>query len=194
MASNNNDVEPSHPFIVSLQMPTRHTMICASAHAIHSHVNGPLTTPQAYIATTSNATLPTTWLLDSGATHHVTYDMSNLSFIHPYVGTKVIVMGNGTGAPITHIGSRILLTSPSNSIHLLNVLCAPNMTRNIISVSQLCADNNLVIEFLPDSFIIKDNLTRAHLIKGPNRQGIYELPSFPSILAFSSVNEPTIWQ
>ena len=90
--------------------------------------------------------------------------MSNLALHHPYDGTEEIVIGNGSGVPITHIGSLTLPTS-SKTLHLSNVLCAPTMTRNIISISQLLrSDNNLLIEFSSDSFHMKDRLTGAHLI------------------------------
>lgn len=62
----------------------------------------------------------------------------------------------------------------------------------IISVSQLCTDNNLIIEFSSDSFLIKDILTGAHLFKGPTKQRVYELPSPSSILAFSAIKAPAI--
>lgn len=66
------------------------------------------------------------------------------------------------------------------------------MSRNIISISKLCSDNNLLIEFSSNSFVVKDQITGAHLIKGPTRQGVYELPSPSSILAFFTVKVPAI--
>ncbi|KAJ0020390.1 hypothetical protein Pint_31434 [Pistacia integerrima] len=52
-----------------------------------------------------------TWLLDSGASHHVTSDLSNLSIHAPYVDSDVIMIGDGTSLPIMHIGSTSLRTS-----------------------------------------------------------------------------------
>lgn len=66
------------------------------------------------------------------------------------------------------------------------------MTKNIISIFQLCSENNLLIEFSLDSFIIKDRLTGAHLIKGPIREGFYEWPSTSSIIAFSTFKAQAI--
>ncbi|KAK9211993.1 hypothetical protein WN943_001372 [Citrus x changshan-huyou] len=42
------------------------------------------------------------WLLDSGASHDVTSDISNLSLHQPYEGPDDIVIGDGTGLNITH--------------------------------------------------------------------------------------------
>ncbi|RVW35995.1 Retrovirus-related Pol polyprotein from transposon RE1 [Vitis vinifera] len=63
----------------------------------------------------------TTWLLDSGASHHVTTDVHNLALHSPFDGTDEIMIGNGSGLPISHIGS-ISLTTPSHSFTLSNDL------------------------------------------------------------------------
>ncbi|RWR81507.1 hypothetical protein CKAN_01019400 [Cinnamomum micranthum f. kanehirae] len=59
--------------------------------------------PQAHLAT-SPSTNPS-WLLDSGASHHVTSDLSNLSLHTPYLGNDDIMIGDGTNLPITHTGT-----------------------------------------------------------------------------------------
>ncbi|CAO2829065.1 unnamed protein product [Amaranthus hypochondriacus] len=51
--------------------------------------------PQAHIAAVSSSSNPS-WLLDSGASHHVTNDLSNLSLHTPYDGTEELVIGNGS--------------------------------------------------------------------------------------------------
>ncbi|KAH7836375.1 hypothetical protein Vadar_000503 [Vaccinium darrowii] len=60
------------------------------------------------------------WLLDTGASHHVTANLNNLSIQQPYEGPDDIVIGDGTGLPITHIGTSTL-TTPTNSFSLSNV-------------------------------------------------------------------------
>lgn len=61
--------------------------------------------PQAHMATASQRNLFASWLLDTGASHHVTNDMANLSMHHPYDGLEEIVIGNGMGVSISHTGS-----------------------------------------------------------------------------------------
>ncbi|XP_021825724.1 uncharacterized protein LOC110766666 [Prunus avium] len=46
-----------------------------------------------------------TWLLDSGASHHVTSKVTNLSGVSTYDGPDEIIIGNGSGLGITHVGS-----------------------------------------------------------------------------------------
>lgn len=89
---------------------------------------------------------------------------------------------------ITRTGSTLLSTP--KSFTLSNVLYAPTMKRNIISISQFCHENNLVIEFSSDCFLMKDRLTRAAILKGPTKNGIYEWPS--SIVAFTAIKSYAI--
>ncbi|KFK24318.1 hypothetical protein AALP_AAs44684U000100, partial [Arabis alpina] len=60
-------------------------------------------TPQAHY-TTSSPSDAGSWLLDSGASHHISSDLSNLSLHAPYNGGEDVVIGNGTGLNITHTG------------------------------------------------------------------------------------------
>lgn len=60
---------------------------------------------QVNVATATTIPSPSTWLLDSGASHHVTQDLANLSLHQPYDGTEEIVIGDGSSLPITHTGS-----------------------------------------------------------------------------------------
>ncbi|RVW26307.1 Retrovirus-related Pol polyprotein from transposon RE1 [Vitis vinifera] len=82
---------------------------------------------QANVATTIPPN--TTWLLDSGASHHVTTDLHNLALHSPFDGTDEIMIGDGPGLPISHTGSTSL-TTPSHSFTLSNVLCVPTMKRS----------------------------------------------------------------
>ncbi|KAL6310882.1 hypothetical protein AAG906_018041 [Vitis piasezkii] len=54
------------------------------------------------------------WILDSGASHHVTGDLTNLSHQQPYEGPDDILLGDGSGLEITHTGSS-KLPATSNS-------------------------------------------------------------------------------
>ncbi|GMI98183.1 hypothetical protein HRI_003487600 [Hibiscus trionum] len=60
--------------------------------------------PQAHIATSSSPSSDP-WLLDNGATHHITTDLQNLSLHNPYTGSNEVMIGDGSGVPITHSGS-----------------------------------------------------------------------------------------
>ena len=86
------------------------------------------------------------WLLDSGASHHVTRDLANLSLANDYTGNDQLVVANSKGLPITHYGSTSLQTSLS-PLRLSNVLFVLIVSQNLIYVSQLCRSNFVSIEF-----------------------------------------------
>lgn len=82
------------------------------------------------------------WFPDSGATNHVTNDPNQLSISSEYSGSGKIHMGNGIGLSISHVGSNSFVTN-SRVLHLKNLLLVPSITKNLISVSQFCTDNNV---------------------------------------------------
>lgn len=48
---------------------------------------------------------PQPWVLDSGATHHITSDLSNLALHQPYTGGEEVLIDDGSGLQITNTGS-----------------------------------------------------------------------------------------
>lgn len=48
---------------------------------------------------------------DSGATSHVTSDLSNLTIQQPYTGGDGVLVGSGSTVPIAHSGKCILITN-----------------------------------------------------------------------------------
>ena len=79
-------------------------------------------------------TLNNSWLLDSGATHHMTNDLDNLALHSPYNGDDVVLIGDGSPLPITHTGS-LSFPSSSKPLSLTNVLCVPNIHKPYLSIS-----------------------------------------------------------
>ena len=88
------------------------------------------------------------WLLDSGASHHITTDLQNLAHHLPYTGTNDVMIGDGKSLRITHLGSSELQSS-THPFKLTNILCVPDIKRNLLSIYQFCVDNNVSVEFLP---------------------------------------------
>ncbi|KAK1408451.1 hypothetical protein QVD17_40235 [Tagetes erecta] len=150
--------------------------------------------PQAHMMYTGNTTPTPPWLFDSGASHHITNDLNALSLHAPYDGNEELIIGDGSSLTITHIGS-INLTFSNTSITLKNVLCVPSISRNIISISRLCIDNNILIEFFHFNFVIKDYRSRLPLLRGTASRGIYELrPSSLLPQAFHlQLNKASFW-
>lgn len=78
-------------------------------------------------------------------------------------GTGLSITPNGTGLSITHTGhSQITASRP---LLLKNVLSAPAMTKNLLSMHKLL-DNHAYAEAYPYHFYVKDQATKALLLQG----------------------------
>lgn len=112
------------------------------------------------------------WILDTGANHHITDDSMKLMPPHDYTGGANITMGNGNNIHITYTGS-VSLSTPSVKFSLCNILCAPDIKKNLISVSQFCKKYNTSIEFFPFEFLVKALSTEAPLLSELNKDYLY---------------------
>ncbi|KFK45117.1 hypothetical protein AALP_AA1G346500, partial [Arabis alpina] len=136
--------------------------------------------PRANMALTSpNPT--NAWLMDSGATHHMTSDLHTLHSSQPYNGQDAVLIGDGSGLSITHTGS-LSLPSSSRNLALNSVLCVPNIQKNLVSVYRLCNQNNVSVEFFPAHFQVKDLSSGVPFIQGKTKDELYEWPASPSTL------------
>lgn len=115
------------------------------------------------------------WIVDSGASHHITSDANNFTEIQNYSGPDTIAMGDGNAIPISQTG-KAKISSSHYQFNFQNTLCAPNIKRNLISVSQFCKDNLTSVEFFPSKFLVKDLASGAPLVCGQSKEGLYEWP------------------
>ena len=145
--------------------------------------------PRAHYAANTITNNPS-WLLDSGASHHVNTDLNNLSLHAPYTGSIDVMIGDGTCLLISHTGFASLPSS-TTTFTLNDVLCVPSMKKNLISIFQFCISNNAFVEFLPSCFHVKNLCMGAILLTGNTKDGVYEWPAAQPasslILAFSHV-------
>nr|XP_016483849.1 PREDICTED: uncharacterized protein LOC107804460 [Nicotiana tabacum] len=129
------------------------------------------------------------WVLDSGATHHVTAEPHNLE---EYTENEEISMGDGKTIPITHTGSTQIQASKT-AFKLSNTLCAPSIKKNLISVAKFCQDNLTSVEFFSFTFVVKDLHTLKPLVQGQNKNGLYEWPHLqptPPSVSLVSIKAP----
>ncbi|XP_019160028.1 PREDICTED: uncharacterized protein LOC109156630 [Ipomoea nil] len=82
------------------------------------------------------------WILDSGATDHITYSLEYLEKYHKTHGENV---------QVTHIGEVKLFPN----LMLKNVLCIPSFTFNIISATKLTKQNDCTLVMKADICDIK---------------------------------------
>ncbi|CAL8157377.1 unnamed protein product [Prunus armeniaca] len=115
------------------------------------------------------------WVADTGATTHMTSDLSQLSLATPFSGSDTITTAGGSGLSISNIGSSILDVPPC-SLQLKQVLHVPKLSQHLLSIHRLCKDNNC--RFICDAFgfWIQDKITGSVLLKGLCRAGLYPIP------------------
>lgn len=141
--------------------------------------------PPAKLAAMAASVPSSYWLTDTGASHHITSDLENLSFSHAYNGSDVVAVGSGEGLPISHIGTASLSTS-SHTFDLHNILRVPSIASNLLSVHQLCKDNHCSFHFDAATFSIQDLHTGKILYKGQSENGLYPIPLSGSSVSVSS--------
>jgi hypothetical protein len=81
-----------------------------------------------------------------------------LSFPLSYHPSSIVV-GNGSTLPVTSVGASVL----PRPFYLNDVLVAPHITHNLLSVRCFTTDNSCSIEFDPSGFSVKDLATRTPL-------------------------------
>jgi len=86
-----------------------------------------------------------------------------------------LLFGNGERLKIMASG-----TTKLNNLNLHYVLYVLEITKNLLSVSKLTADNKDLVEFDANYCYVKDKLTGKILLRGKLRNGLYQLSSVNS--------------
>ncbi|KAG9443027.1 hypothetical protein H6P81_018881 [Aristolochia fimbriata] len=157
--------------------------------AIPQIAPSPSPTPQTHSVQVDNHS-DAAWYIDSGASHHITLDLSLLTDSGSYTGPDQVMLGNGSGLPISAIGTCHL----TQSLPLRGVLCVPSSLKHLLSVSKLTYDNNCVVTFDSHGFRVQEATSGKLLLKGRNKDGLYVVDhnASPSCL-LSSVSDFSFW-
>lgn len=148
------------------------------AHASGGY-NGPVYSPSiahSEMPSSSQSFAGADWYVDSGATHHVTASLGNMHIQQPYRGNSHLVVGNGATAKIKSVGSmKASCLQHDKSVILSNILHVPDITKNLLSISQFLKDNAAIIEFHADFCVVKDLKSNKILLKGELKDGLYQM-------------------
>ncbi|KAG8485341.1 hypothetical protein CXB51_021417 [Gossypium anomalum] len=93
--------------------------------------------------TTTHEPITTSWILDSGASDHMT---GNLSLFHTYLPCNDhsrIRIADGSYSPVAGMGTVTL----TENFSLDKVLHVPNLSYNLLSISKLTKDEKVLVEF-----------------------------------------------
>ena len=110
----------------------------------------------AFSATTMEQTASGQWVLDSGASKHITFSNQKLQHyrsLHPETAT-VVTFGNNHQAKAVGVGDFVLRTQAQQNILLRNVLHVPEASANFFSIRTATEAGAQVI-FQGDSCYIK---------------------------------------
>lgn len=123
------------------------------------------------------------WIIDSGASTHMTPNLANLIDPVPLLQSTKITLPTGDTANVTHIGSVNL----DMGLRLQKVMCVPVFKHNLLSVRQLLADNNCQVSFSTSNCVITDNNTNEVKGIGQAKDGLYYLTTTEDVKCANAV-------
>ena len=127
------------------------------------------------------------WVIDSGATDHMTDNSSLYSTFQSQSSPSTITLADGSYSCV--LGSGTIIPTPS--IPLTSVLSLPNFSFNLMSVSKLNRALKCYISFFPDFCLFQDLMTKKIIGRGSESGGLYILdPTVPRPIACSGVTTP----
>lgn len=121
-----------------------------------------------YCSTVNSVTdLTHTWIIDSGATDHIT---PYLHLLTAHVSSSAMLqLPNGQTAKVTHTGTITL----SPQLTLSNVLCVPDFSYNLLSISKILHNTNNSVHFSATSCSIQDLVLKKRTEIGKEHEGLY---------------------
>lgn len=128
------------------------------------------------------------WYFDSGATNHITNNACKLLEPKLYIGAEKLLVGTGHSLHIEHIGLVLLTTIMHEPLCFKYVLHVPNITKNLLSISQLLSDNNVIVEFFKSLCYVKARNIGVILLKGVVKGSLYQVQTF----SHQSQNQTTL--
>ena len=97
------------------------------------------------------------WIVDSGASNHMTNSTVILKYIRTYQGPSQIQIANGSNLLITIVGD----ITPT----FKNVFISPKLSTSLISVGQLVG-NNCDVNFSRNGCLVQDQVSGMIIVKG----------------------------
>ncbi|KAL2932544.1 Retrovirus-related Pol polyprotein from transposon RE2 [Bienertia sinuspersici] len=124
------------------------------------------------------------WIIDSGATDHICYD---LSLFHDYKDFQdmhnSITIADGQKVLIEHIGT----IKFSNGIVLNKVLHVPGFKYNLLSTHKLCQDLGCQIVFTHNKCLVQGLSQRSSMVLGELCSGLYTVENAQVISSVSPI-------
>lgn len=142
------------------------------------------------LSSTANGKSHSLWILDTGATNHISFNLSAFTSYHNIVPISVTLPN---GSQLSASISGFVKLTPSLTLH--NVLYIPSFNVNLISVAKLSQSNNCFIQFTANSCSIMQNPSMETIGIADLQYGLYVLHSnvFHASCNSVSTNDGDIW-
>jgi hypothetical protein len=113
------------------------------------------------------------WIADTGATYHTTPNPGILTSVRPPSSSlpSSIMVANGSCLPVTSVGA----AGSPGSFRIPDVLVAPSLVHNLLSICRFTADNSCSVEFDSSGLTVKDSATRRPLLRCDSTGPLYTL-------------------
>ena len=119
---------------------------------------------------TSTPVINSAWIIDSGATDHMTFDSRQVSPLRPS-SQKIVSIANGNTTLVIGEGSLTL----TDILNFDSVLVVSSLYYNLLLVSQITAALSCIVIFWLEFCVIKDIQTRQTIGCGIKREKLYYL-------------------
>jgi hypothetical protein len=141
---------------------------------------------------------------NSGATHHTTPSVGNISTLRPLASsnTSSIVVGNDSSLLIISVGDSVF----PGLFYLNNILLAPDMVQSLLSVRRFTTDNWCSMKFDPFGLSVKDLTIKNVIVRLNSTDPLYTMrlpgsltPSSSAVAALAAIPRahtvvaPTTW-
>ena len=186
---NKEDIEKLRHFLSSLETPIGS---CSLAHS------GKFPKSLALNVSKSCPLNPEIWIIDSGATDHMTNNASQFNTYTPSPGNRKVKVADGTLATLAGYGT-IYLTS---SLILKNVLHVPKLSVSLLSIHKITTDLQCHVTFFPSYCMFQDQHMGKMIGHAKEHDGLYYLDtrsgcgggvSLSNFSASLSSNKAKLW-
>ena len=179
-----DEIEKLRSLLNSLEKPSGASSLVLSGKSVTS-----------YGLYASNKFFNDSWILDSGATDHMTQSSHFFHTYTPCPSNRKIIVANGELATVAGLGDVYI----NPSIVLKNVLHVPKLSANLISVQKLTTDLKCCAIFFLSHCVLQDQVSGRKIGLAKERNGLYHLEISKKISSnlhvslLSSSNKDVIW-
>jgi uncharacterized protein YjhX (UPF0386 family) len=135
------------------------------------------------------------WIIDSGASRHMTGDQARLSNLNEKNTSYKVRLGDKTTYPVEGFGQASIKMKTCNYVHLSNALYVPGLKKNLVSISCLEDKGNIIafVDVKVLSWHKDSNIENARVIESHEGNMYRLLEKNEEALVHNEVNPNELW-